>query len=259
METPRALAAAHYRRLARLRAKLTSAVDTLWTPEGLQLPRVVSLVLTGQRAAVKMTDGYMAAAASAALGSREVPVGLDAERLIGRAARNGTPLEEAYARVGVVAEAEGAESARTYLGQQVGVDVQLAQRAAGFAIMSSSSAVVGWRRVTGGGQTCARCTAASTRVFRRQELQPIHRGCGCSVAAVYGRSDRNTVDRAALAAVYAGGVLALSDRSTGPLDVDVSRLPAGVDAEAIVAARVRIEHDPELGAVLDADRHDHVA
>lgn len=259
--TPRRLAELHQRRLRAMRRGLERSTVALWAREGFQAPPVtatVQRVLAGQRAAVRVTDGYMAAAAGAVYGQPVPVVGLNADRLIGVAARNGVTLEHAYARAAVVGTEAGAAAGLDYVRSAVATDFQLAQRIAGAAIMFASTAVTGYRRVTGGGQVCARCVAATMQLYRSSQLQPIHRGCGCSVSPIFDTRRQPAPDPDALVAIYAGGVAAFGAQAIGPIALDGSRLPAGMDAEAIAAVNARIELDPELGPVLDATRHDPV-
>jgi hypothetical protein len=212
-------------------------------------------VLAGQRAAVASTDAYLAAAASSAMGSPQSVIGLNADRLIGARARNGTSLEHVYARASYVGRNEGFDRGISYLRQQVTTDFQLAHRLAAHAGMSSDTSIIGYRRVTGGGKVCALCIAASTRHYSRGDLQPIHRSCGCTVQPVHGSGKSRQVDRGQLSAIY-GGAGGTDARSLGRLQIDTSRLPAGVNADAITALNVRVIGDSELGPLLDADRHD---
>lgn len=53
--------------------------------------------------------------------------------------------------------------------------------------------VIGYRRVPhpelAEGGTCGLCVLASTRIYRRGDLEPIHDGCNCTVAEVTATSD----------------------------------------------------------------------
>lgn len=57
----------------------------------------------------------------------------------------------------------------------------------------ASPDVIGYRRVPhpelAEGGTCGLCVLASTRIYRRGDLEPIHDGCNCTVAEVTATSD----------------------------------------------------------------------
>lgn len=259
--TPRRLAELHHRRLRIMRKALERSTVALWARDGFDAPPIdvtVQRVLAGQRAAVRATDGYMATAASAALGERVPAVGLNADRLIGAAARGGVTLEHAYARAVVAGRESGTAAGLDYVRSTVATDFTLAQRLASGALMFASTAVVGYRRVTGGGNVCARCMSASTQRYGSDQLQPIHRGCGCSVAPIFRTGAVPRTDPDVLDAIYVSGAAALGAQAAGPIALDGSRFPEGVDAEALAAVNARIDIDLELGPVLNADRHDAV-
>lgn len=251
---PKRLADAHWRRLERLREATVRRLAG-----GVDVDAAAQIVLSAQRVAVSQTDAYLAATASSVFDANVAPIGLDPEPLIGVRARHGRLLEDVYGAAVRVARQDGFERGLAYLRQQITTDVALAQRNASHAAMEADNSVVGWRRVLnpGGGQVCGMCVAASSRMYGRADLQPIHRMCRCTVQPVYDDSfSGRTLDRDRLAAVYerSGGATGYRELSRVRLSAD--ELPAGVDAAALDALNVRIVSDPELGVALDADRHD---
>lgn len=253
--TPKRLADAEWRRLERIREVLFRRLSR----GELVAVDAAQVVLAAQRVVVAQTDAYMAAAASMALDATVTPIGLDPEPLIGARARHGRTLEEVYGGVARVAREDGFERGLAYMRQQITTDVALSQRNASHAIVEADNSVVGWRRVLnpGGGKVCGMCVAAASKTYGKSDLQPIHRMCRCTVAAVHDSSFAGrTLDRERLNAVYeqTGG---LTDYVTlSRVRIDAADLPAGVDSEALAALNVRIVNDPELGVALDADRHD---
>lgn len=255
---PQRLADLHWLRLERIRL---AAFRRLSRGRLVDLdPEVAArVVLAAQRTAVAQTDAYMAVAASMVLDAPVEPVGLDAEPLIGVRARHGRPLEEVYGGVRRVARQDGFDRGLAYLRQQIMTDAALAQRNAAHAIAEADDSVAGWRRVLNpaGGNVCGMCVAASTRVYGRSDLQPIHRQCRCTVQPIHDSSFTGRVlDRDRLEAVYerSGGSTRREDLFR--IRIPEDGLPEGVDSAALDALNVRVVNDPELGVALDADRHD---
>lgn len=256
---PRPLADANWRRLERIRQATFAAVMAQWQTGDFPLDTAVQVVLAAQAAAVGQTDGYVAAAATVVLETQVDPVGLDPRFLTGARARHGVPLEEVYGRVAKAAREEGMQRGMAMLRQSITTDVALAQRNASNAAMEANRAVAGWRRVLnpGGGQVCGMCVAASTRVYRRGDLQPIHRMCRCTTRPIYDTSfTGRTLDRERLQAVYARSGGSTEYKDLARIRFRADELPAGVDSEALDALNVRVVADRELGPMLDADRHD---
>lgn len=258
------LTALHWRRLERIRVATAARVEALWRRTGFDSPDIeltIQTVLQGQRAIVAATDADLAAMTSITTNTKASPVGLDADRLIGRHARNGVFLEDVYARPATVARQSGFERGIAHLRQSIYMDAQLAQRRAANAVVEADTRVVGWRRQVnpGAGKVCGLCVAASTRRYSRQELLPIHPMCRCSVYPIYDSDlvrSANYLDRERLDAVYAQSN-GKTDRSTlGAIRFDAADLPAGIDSEAIAQLGPRVAWHPEYGEYLTGARHD---
>jgi hypothetical protein len=227
-----AVHAAFRARLVRVRAAAVATVvgrDTADVAEFVN--RAVPVVLDAQRAAVAATDALLSLEAGLATDTSTQPLGLDPERLIGRAARRGVFLEDVYARNHRAAVSTFAER----MAREVNTDITLAQRSAAWMHTAGDPRVVGWRRVTSGG-ACILCSVAATQTYRRSDLQPIHDHCSCTVSPIHGEGRPPT--RQALEPLYAQVASAGSS---------VRRIPA-----TATTPEVAIVESAELGPTLAA-------
>lgn len=264
-DTPPRLVAAQWAALERIRARTAAVAVAQWAAAGSDLPleAVVATVLAGQRAIVAQTDGGLSLAAGVATGTELGPLGIEADRLIGAKARNGTSLETTYSRSAKVARQDGFQRGVAHLRQNICMDTQLAQRGAANAHAEADRRVTAWRRQTNqvaGGKTCGFCIAASTRVYHRGNLLPLHHFCRCSVVEIYVDSFQgNVLDRDRLNAVYARTGHDASRQALGRIRMDPADIPPGVDVETVKAIEElapTIRMDAELGPYLDGARHD---
>jgi hypothetical protein len=74
------------------------------------------------------------------------------------------------------------------------LDMALAMRNMASAIIKATPKVTGYRRVihpelSESGTSCGLCIAASTRVYHKQELMPLHDHCHCTVMPIVGDED----------------------------------------------------------------------
>jgi len=158
--------------------------------------QVVPVVLTGQKQTAQLTNAYLDSMARLAgvepspaqLAAMAYPRGIDPDEAYRRGATtlytglsNGDSFDEAYAA-----------SVRR-LRDIVRADMQMAARDASHARISGDERVVGYRRVLSPGENCALCAIASTQRYRREDLMPIHSGCRCDVAPIYGTHDPGQV------------------------------------------------------------------
>lgn len=173
-------------RLERLRATTATVVIGLDADDvATFVAAVVPVVLDAQRATVAATDAYMSLEAGIATGTSPAPLGIDAERIIGQAARRGVLLEDVYARNWRT----DASSFTERMTREVNTDISLAQRSTAWLHTEGDPRVIGWQRITSG-NPCPLCSAAAGQRYKRSDLQPIHAHCSCSVAAVYGEGRR---------------------------------------------------------------------
>lgn len=154
--------------------------------------------------------------------------------------RNGTPAAQVYqrsiveARRRVAAGApydEAMASGRTRAMMTARTDVSLANRAEITRGGIARPWVVGYRRVLTG-QSCGFCGLASTQRYRSADLLPLHPGCDCDVAEIFGTADPGQIiNRELLSALKDAGI-----------PNDVTALRALPDArQAVTAQRQRID------------------
>jgi hypothetical protein len=251
---PPRITAATQQQLNRLSRATQRAVMAAWLNDPEDIDRIVRLVLAGQVATVRLVDAALSLAAGVATDSSTVPLGIDPDRLIGRAGRRGVFLEEVYQRpLGMLRAKDDLMGAARYAARLASEDMQIAARGAAGAHSSADRRVVGWRRVLGPGANCGLCIAIATRRFSKGDLAPVHRGCRCTNEEIY--SDDVSIpasgplDPERLEAIYAlAGSSTPKDLRSISIDADL--LPSGVDADAIRALRPAIGWHPELGEVL---------
>lgn len=204
------LVRAHLDAVGQLRTRVERFVDRAWG--GLEAYReadiaafvaaVVPVVTGAQRQVASLTDAYLARVAAAVLGEDAArPAGVDPDEVTGAAVRGIDPEQE-YQRAGVAvwtALAEGktldaaAEAGRRRAVSLAATDLQLARTHASRAVLSRDERVAGYRRVLTGSENCALCTIASSQRYHRERLSPIHPGCDCGVAPIYGEHDPGQV------------------------------------------------------------------
>jgi hypothetical protein len=195
---PTALDVAFIAQRERLATITQQNVVRLWTLNHNDRERALDVVVptveAGQRRSVHLVNAYMVASARAA-GHDAKTMALDPNAYTTTTLR-GVDAREVYARPwGALGGqlAEGSEyvaalqSAQFMAGKLARTDLQMAHRSAARDWMAQDQRVIGWRRVLGGSKHCALCQQASTRTYRKADLMPIHEGCHCSVAPVYGR------------------------------------------------------------------------
>lgn len=113
------------------------------------------------------------------------------------------------------------------LGRAIEADLQLASRNAVAAAIEADPRVVGYRRVLSARpHHCGLCEVASTNHYKREDLLPIHPGCGCSVEPVYESTPE----------------------ASDFLDAEVSR----AYQEAVDAGVLKVSEHPEYGPYLEA-------
>jgi hypothetical protein len=208
----------------------------------------VQLLLEAQRQAVGNADAYLSLEAGLATDSDTEPWGVDADQLIGVAARRGRPLEDVYG-------ANWAAMAGSFAGRitrEVNTDLTLADRAATFVHTDGDSRIIGSRRVLGSGPNCGLCVAAATHRYHKHDLRPIHHHCGCSTQPIYSDMDASGWSKPtndALTALYRrAGSTTGSDLSR--IVVDEADLPPGVKPGSLPV--VEVVDSPELGPTLVA-------
>lgn len=151
----------------------------------------VPLMLAGERAVASLTDAWLSRRLSTQLERRVTP-GLDTRQVTGRAARDVDPDQmwrRPYVKVrtdlseGTALDA-AVQAGATLIGSLVSTNLQLARTHTARAVLSSTTGVVGYRRVLTGSVSCALCYVASTQRYRKRDLLPIHPGCDCTVEPI---------------------------------------------------------------------------
>lgn len=200
---PSALAREYREELAGLRREAVIAVEQAWDElpairqdeMGRWLQTVLPVVDGGRRAAVALTDGYMADYLRSA-GEDARPLGLDPNDY-----RRPSPDGEVYARPFVHTYTKQAEGMDPRQARQFGgtiattlanTDVQFAARGASADWTARDTRIVGYRRVPGAG-ACQFCILVSTRRYTTGQLMEIHNRCGCGVEPIVGQNDPGIV------------------------------------------------------------------
>lgn len=189
-----ALTEAHIAAQERLRQFAAAGVVAAWTglpgydeqnvPEFLS--KAVPVVDAAQRAAVSVTEAYIARA----IGRRTI--GVDAQRLIGAAVRNGTAPAEVYRRPFVTVwsalkdgtlyeDAVRAGLERASVAAET--DVQLSMRQTLTEVARVDRTILGYRRVPDA-NACEFCRLVAGQRYRTDQLMPLHPRCGCSVDVI---------------------------------------------------------------------------
>lgn len=167
----------------------------------------VPTVSGGQQAMAALTSAYLAQLdATMALQASQVPAAVS--RTVLEGLRGGTPPQEVYRRPFVtlwtdLSQGKAFDAAqaagRRRLVDVASTDLQLAKTHQSLASMSTMGDVVGYRRVLTGSHSCGMCVIAATQRYRKSDLMPIHPGCDCAVAPIYGHHDPGrTVDAGVL-------------------------------------------------------------
>lgn len=261
---PTALAREYREELAGLRRETVRAIEQAWRElpaiRQSEMDRWLDMVLPvvdgGRRAAVALTDGYMADYLRAA-GEQADPLGLDPDEF----RRPNTTDSEVYARPFVHTYTKQSEGMDPRQARQFGgtiattlanTDVQLAGRGAANRWTSTDSRIQGYRRVVGP-RACKFCVTVATRRYRRNDLLPLHANCGCTVAPIVG------------------------DRDPGPTNIDLQQRAEGLgtddfafnqrqrelmregrwgEAREVMQEQVTVNTHGELGPVLRNAGHD---
>lgn len=118
-----------------------------------------------------------------------------------------------------LSDAEARQSAMDRLSTIADTDLTLARREEMRNIFQATPEVTGYRRVihpemSQDGTSCGLCVVASTRIYHKAELMPIHDYCNCDVLPIYdGNDPGNQINQDDLNALYqaAGGSNAAGD------------------------------------------------
>lgn len=90
---------------------------------------------------------------------------------------------------GSIAEQEALQTVLERIRAMADTDLALARRQADQEVFQNTPEIIGYRRIihpelSETGQSCGLCVVASTRMYKKEELLPIHDLCNCSVLPV---------------------------------------------------------------------------
>jgi hypothetical protein len=130
-------------------------------------------------------------------------------------------------------------------------DLQLAKtQTAQATFLATGNHIVGYRRVLEGPHSCGLCVVASTRLYHRSDLMPIHPNCDCSVFPVVS-SDRDPgplLNAGTLADVHSAIAAAFGADSTAARAIP--GLMNGEHKPALYRDVLIEHHHGEIGPVL---------
>lgn len=186
-----------------LRSRIVRFIDAAWGRlsdwRDADIDRFVSSIVPvvegAQLTMANLTDAYLAAYLGTA------PVGVSRSSVSTEALR-GVPAHEIYHRAGVTvwhalsngstltdAVSQGLNRATSL----ATTTLQLSKTHTSQAVLGQTDGVVGYRRVLEGSKTCGLCAVAATQRYHVGELMPIHGGCDCGVAPIFGERDPGRV------------------------------------------------------------------
>jgi hypothetical protein len=213
------------------------------------LRTVLPVVTAGKRQISSLTRAYYAANA-AFYDQPFVDSSMVAGALTAQALR-GVPDSQVYARGFTTMRATLSQGASLAAAVQAGAnrlslsartDLQLAKTHTGRAARGNNGNIVGYMRVLTGAENCALCFVASTQRYRRGDLLPIHPGCDCTEAPIYGDTDPGRIiDENTLEAAHEA--------------VEARFGESARDAKTIDYSKITIRNHGELGPVLTVTGH----
>lgn len=234
-------------RVAQIVASMWSGFDGWYRDELVSeiSAEVAAMVARGQVGVAQLTDAYLAQVATLIRERPVGPVGVAPSMTGSR--RSGVTLTEVYARVAAeylwqvsrdVVPIRAKELAVERAQAMVGTDLGLAFRDQTSQFMKQTGAA-GYRRVIrperSRSGTCGLCVAASNRMYKRNDLMPLHARCKCTVVEVGARVDEGRIIN----------------------DAEYAAIAAESDSlRARDLVKVRVRDHGELGPVLTNAAHD---
>lgn len=192
-----------------------------------------------QSQAASSTDAYLAEALADIKGVRVAPAGTisvtDLRKGVSHAAVYGRSADVyRYQRSLGKTDDEAQDAAVQRAQVMAQTDVQLAARAQSHKFMVVKH-VSGFRRVVhpevSRGGSCGLCIGASTRIYHRADLMPLHARCACTTMPIL-----NDIDP--------GGAINTSDLNT------LYEQAGSTGADKLKRVRYDVHHDGEIGPVL---------
>jgi hypothetical protein len=189
----------------------------------------VPMVEGAQTALASLTSNYVASVASEALRRPVAPPPIPQPararlRLVDPAEVYQRPFIEAYTALRDDQRLDQAlGKARLRLREVAEGDMQLVYAHASRAAMEGlppDQQPSGWRRVLQGSTSCAMCVLASTQRYHREDLNPIHPYCDCTVEPIYGPIHDRVIEPQLLEQVHAAvfDLTGVKDRGARAVD-----------------------------------------
>lgn len=263
-----AVLATYQKSTVTLRDQLTAFITALWQSLGTYRNAQIA-DFTGQAVPVvdgalqqmqALTSGYLATLASLNGGSLTPTAGpaVDISSL-----RNGADPVDVYGRpfhlvwrqladntpLDGEKVAAAIQSGLDRAVQTAVTDVQLAKTHTARSALRDDRNITGYRRQIEGARTCALCIVASTRLYHKADLMPMHPACDCTPVPIFSGQPHNiAIDPEQLATVH--DIIAAQFGA----DSTAARKIAGAfkdDGTPVLYRDVLITHDHgELGPVL---------
>jgi hypothetical protein len=178
-------------------------------PEWLRI--AIPLVDDSQKLISDMANAALDIELADLLGEESVGSWADASKTTGAAVRNGVPPSEVYQRIfkpvwigtgnGVDIDT-AVEHGISRLAKTFNLDSERVVDLASIERFANQERIVGHERVLTGAHNCALCIIASTQVYHKRELKPIHPGCKCKTRPVMSFEQPKTLDRDLLDEVH---------------------------------------------------------
>lgn len=218
------------------------------------ISQVTPVVLAGRRQVSAITDAYLTQVLQAS--------GIKAPRRgpIDTAALRGVDVQDVYARpyqaVWTSLSKGDAFDAAVAAGTSrlmdlISTDMQMAKTYTARDVLTHSKGVTGYARVPSGVNTCTLCEIASTQMYSREDLMPIHPGCGCGVEPV---TRDNPWDQSAADSNLENIHQAVADRfgssSNGARDVGLGKVDSHGRAISDYTGLVVVRDHGEIGPIL---------
>lgn len=162
-----------------------------WHSADAFLERVIPIITGAQIQTAALTDAYLAALLSEAMGEVVAAAGLAPEQVTNL--RANTTMIDAYARPFQTVwfqQSKGTEFPEALrLGLEraehmISLDIQLARTHAASLILQQTDGIKRYQRVLSGSENCDICSVAARHTYKTSSLMPIHTKCDCTVAPV---------------------------------------------------------------------------
>lgn len=238
--------AAYQQQTQALRYKLEATITAAWVALGTYRAvdmakftrQIVPVVAAAQRQMSSLTVAYLAMQ-TLTLTGRSQTIRVKPADVTGAASRNGADPAEVYGRpfhlvwrqLDELPRVPGSieQAIQSGLDRAVltgATDLQLTKVQTSQKVVSVDKKVIGFRRVLEGAYSCGLCIVASTQLYHKDDLLPIHPACDCAVQKAYAYDGGAKLSAERLAAAHAtvadmfGSNSAAARRIPGALNAD---------------------------------------